>query len=109
MTVGSPDPIGGNSAGGSVVFVTGASRGLGRATAAALLSRGHRVAFCARGRADLDQAERELRPLGPVLAMAGDVAEPGTAAALMRQTERTLGPVTTLINNAGQAGPAAPL
>ncbi|MEI5102917.1 SDR family oxidoreductase [Streptomyces sp. PmtG] len=95
--------------GGSVVFVTGASRGLGRATAAELLCRGHKVAFCARGRGDLAQAARELRPLGPVLAMVGDVSEPGTRAAMLERAETTLGPVTALINNAGQEGPIGPL
>ena len=54
--------------------MTGSSRGLGLASAAALLLEGCRVTICARGEARLNEATAELRRLGAVLPVATDLS-----------------------------------
>jgi NADP-dependent 3-hydroxy acid dehydrogenase YdfG len=82
----------------NVAIITGASQGLGLATARALTSRGWAVAIDARREGPLRQAAAEL-PAGQVAAVPGDVTDPGHRAALVAAA-RALGPVTLLINNA---------
>jgi NADP-dependent 3-hydroxy acid dehydrogenase YdfG len=85
-----------------VALVTGASAGIGRATAVALGRAGYAVGVCARRREPLDQLLDELRAEG--IAAAGrpcDVASPGDVAALVEHIEDTLGPIAVLVNNAG--------
>lgn len=84
-----------------VALVTGASRGIGRATAFALGRAGYAVGVCARGAGDLDRVLGELREAG--IRAAGrpaDVADPGQVAALVRTVAGELGPVDVLVNNA---------
>ena len=63
---------------GKVAIVTGSSRGLGLASATALIQEGCRVTICARGEARLDKAAGELRRRaaddGRVLAVAADLS-----------------------------------
>lgn len=93
-----------------VVLITGASRGLGRALAAAFGAAGARLVLCARGEEDLHAAARELEEAGVgVEARAVDVRDPeGMGLLVARATER-FGRVTTLINNASILGPRVPL
>ncbi len=79
---------------GKVVLVTGASRGIGRATALALVSRGAVVAVAARG-------TDALEALGAASVHAADLADPANALALAEEVEQAHGRVDVLVNNAG--------
>ena len=82
-----------------VVAVTGGARGIGRATAAALLREGARVAI---GDIDLELAGRTAAELGSgCLALKVDVTDRGSFARFLDDIERELGPLDVLINNAG--------
>ena len=85
-----------------VALVTGAARGIGLAAARALAREGFAVALNGLpGEAALEAAAAEVAALGvPTLALPFDVADLGAHAAALRQAE-TLGPLTTLVNNAG--------
>ena len=87
-----------------VAVITGASRGLGRATATALTHLGWSVVADARSAADLAALEREL-PGGTLTALAGDVTDPGHRAALAAAVEAH-GRLDLLVNNASLLGPS---
>lgn len=84
-------------------LVTGASRGIGRAIAAALAREGWPV--CVNYRARRDDAEdlvSTLRSQGlAAMAFQADVSDPLAVARMVRAAEETLGPVELLVNNAG--------
>src|SRR5882762_11286742 len=84
-----------------VVLVTGGSSGIGFATARAFLAEGAKVAFTGRNAARLGQAVRHLRSHGRVLGIRGDVSKASDARRFIVRTERTLGPLDVLVNNAG--------
>jgi NADP-dependent 3-hydroxy acid dehydrogenase YdfG len=88
---------------GTVALITGASSGIGAATARALAGRGAAVALAARRRERLDELAAELRDQGgaEVLVVETDVAEREQAERLVAQTVSELGRLDTLINNAG--------
>jgi len=87
-----------------IALVTGATLGIGRATAFALGRAGYRVGVCARTAANVEALLRDLRAEGIEAAgAAADVADPAAVEALVAQVSRALGPVDTLINNAGIA------
>ena len=88
----------------NVAIITGASQGLGLATARALTRRGWAVAIDARREGPLRQAAAGL-PAGQVAAVPGDVTDPGHLAALAAAA-RALGPVALLMNNASALGPS---
>jgi NADP-dependent 3-hydroxy acid dehydrogenase YdfG len=99
---------------GTVALVTGASSGIGEATAMALAQRGAAVAVAARRKQRLDElAARITDGGGEVLAIEADVTSQERAEALVAQTVSGLGRLDTLVNNAGVMllGPAvgAPL
>lgn len=84
-------------------LVTGASRGIGRATAIALSARGDRVAVHYGSRRE--EAERTLRALpgeGHVL-VGGDLTDPEQAQRIVAEAEEGLGGLDVLVNNAGIA------
>jgi NAD(P)-dependent dehydrogenase (short-subunit alcohol dehydrogenase family) len=84
---------------GKVVAITGGARGIGKATAAALIRRGCRVAI---GDLDLALAEETATGLGGgTLALALDVTDRASFSAFLDEAERQLGPLDVLINNAG--------
>lgn len=84
---------------GKVVAITGGARGIGKATATALVRKGCRVAI---GDLDLALAEQTASGLGGgTIALALDVTDRGSFAAFLDAAERELGPVDVLINNAG--------
>jgi NADP-dependent 3-hydroxy acid dehydrogenase YdfG len=85
---------------GTVALVTGASSGIGEATAAVLADEGARVALVARRR---DRLEALAERLGKDNAMVieADVTEPELAAAAVAQTVAEFGRLDTLVNNAG--------
>ncbi|MEU8844830.1 SDR family oxidoreductase [Streptomyces sp. NPDC048564] len=83
------------------VVVTGASAGIGRATARLFAARGARVALLARGRAGLDGAAAEVREAGgQALTVVTDVAEPDQVEEAARRVEEELGPIDVWVNNA---------
>jgi NAD(P)-dependent dehydrogenase (short-subunit alcohol dehydrogenase family) len=84
-----------------VALITGASRGLGRATAQALAGRGWSLVADARRERILVEAFRDLPE---VAAIAGDVTDPAHRADLLAAVER-LGRLDVLINNASSLGP----
>ncbi|MFN0115269.1 MAG: 3-ketoacyl-ACP reductase [Paracoccaceae bacterium] len=85
-----------------VALVTGAARGIGLAAARALAREGFAVALNGLpGEAALDDATAEVAALGvPALAVPFDVSDLSAHAAALRAAE-ALGPLTTLVNNAG--------
>ncbi|WP_436840990.1 SDR family oxidoreductase [Streptomyces bobili] len=83
------------------VVVTGASAGIGRATARMFAARGDRVALLARGRAGLEAAAAEVREEGgQALPLVTDMAEPDQVEEAARRVEEELGPVDVWVNNA---------
>src|SRR3979411_1993836 len=89
----------------SVAIITGASRGLGLALARALVARNWGLVLDARGSDALAEVAEELAPLGTVVAVAGDITDPGHRRELVRQAER-LGGLDVLVNNASHLGPS---
>ena len=91
---------------GKSVVITGASRGIGRATALCFAREGANLAICARGRESLDEAESELAALGVrVHAAPCDVADKDALAGFLEQSRSVLGGVDVLVNNtSGFAG-----
>lgn len=88
-----------------VALVTGASEGLGLASARALLGHGARVAISSRSVEKLATARDALAPLGTVAAIPADVRDLASLEALVAETERRLGPIDILVPNGG--GPPA--
>lgn len=88
----------------SVALVTGATEGIGRATAFALGRRGWSVGVCARTAPKVEALVGQLRADGIEAAGAGgDVGNESDARRIVRVTQDALGPVDTLVNNAGIA------
>ena len=84
---------------GKVVAITGGARGIGKATAEALVRRGCRVAI---GDVDLALAEQTATGLGGgSIAIALDVSDRGSFEAFLDEAERQLGPLDVVVNNAG--------
>ena len=86
----------------TTALVTGATHGIGRATAFALGRAGYRVGVCARTASRVAALVEELRAAGIEAAgRAGSVAEPAEAAAIVEHVAGSLGEVGVLVNNAG--------
>jgi NAD(P)-dependent dehydrogenase (short-subunit alcohol dehydrogenase family) len=84
---------------GKVVAITGGARGIGKATATALVRKGCRVAI---GDLELELAEQAATGLGGgTIALPLDVTDRGSFAKFLDETERQLGPVDVVVNNAG--------
>ena len=84
-------------------LVTGGGRGIGAAIAEALLVAGYQVTITGRDKAILDQALKSLPDSQRCQAVAMDVADPAGVAQGMAEARAGFGPVTVLVNNAGQA------
>jgi 3-oxoacyl-[acyl-carrier protein] reductase len=87
---------------GRVAIVTGASRGIGAATALVLAERGFRVVVNHRSTAE--QADEVVRAAtaagGEAVAIQADVTAPDDVAAMVRKTEQRWGRVDVLVHNA---------
>ena len=89
-----------------VVLITGASRGLGLEVARCFARLQARLIVTARDDCALQEAATELRRQTEVLALAGDVADAGHAAALVAAGLTRFGRIDALINNASALGPS---
>jgi NAD(P)-dependent dehydrogenase (short-subunit alcohol dehydrogenase family) len=86
------------------VLVTGASKGIGRAIAAAFAAEGAQVAMTARGADELNRAAEEIRSAGgKTLAIAGDVTKAEDLKRMVDETVARFGTIEVLVNNAGGA------
>ncbi|MGZ4192207.1 MAG: SDR family oxidoreductase [Solirubrobacteraceae bacterium] len=84
---------------GKVIAITGGGRGIGRATAAALIAQGARVAI---GDIDSPLAERTASELGSgTLGLPLDVTNRESFDGFLKEVESRLGPLDVVINNAG--------
>jgi len=84
-------------------FVTGGSRGIGRACAVALAEAGHRVAFCYSSDEDGAKATRAAveKAGADTLVVRTDIRDPAAVDGAFGEIENALGPVELLVNNAG--------
>lgn len=87
---------------GQHALVTGAARGIGAEVARMLAREGARVSLLGRNLQALE-ALRATLPGGPHLPVAADIGDPAAVQAAFEQARAALGPVTILVNNAGQA------
>jgi short-subunit dehydrogenase len=86
---------------GEVVVITGASAGVGRATAEAFAKRGARIGLIARGVERLEAARRDVEALGgTALVLPADVADAEAIEDAAARVERELGPIDVWVNNA---------
>ena len=91
---------------GKTVLITGASRGIGRASAVAFASAGADLALIARDQSKLDSVAAEIQAKHPrhrVVTIAGDVREPAFPARAVTQALQSLevSGIDVLVNNAG--------
>ena len=90
---------------GKIAIVTGASRGIGRASALALAREGAVIVGAARTRADLDTLASEIASLGGRARMIPtDVTSGASVRACVEETLRTERRIDILVNNAGIGG-----
>jgi 3-oxoacyl-[acyl-carrier protein] reductase len=93
---------------GKIAIVTGSTRGLGFASAKALLAEGCKVTICARGEEGIGAAVMELRSAIPdggsrLLAIQADVSTDKGVADVILRTVETFGGLDILVNNVGLA------
>lgn len=84
---------------GAVAIVTGASSGIGEATARLLAKRGVQVVLVARSKKKLSALSDEL---SGAYAIPADLTKPGAAAGVVKRTVRRFGHIDILVNNAGR-------
>ena len=95
---------------GKVALITGASRGIGKAVALAYAREGAKVVICARKRAELARATREIRAGGGEASwLAADIAKASEVKRLVREARRRYGTIHILVNNASMLGPRVPI
>src|SRR6201995_1412806 len=87
---------------GTAALVTGASSGIGAATAVALGQQGSRVALVARRKERLDAVKERIHSQGGVaLALEADISDRDQATGAVTRTVAEFGRLDTLVNNAG--------
>jgi len=87
-----------------IALVTGASRGIGRAIARGLAAEGARVALCARDKATLETAAREIargKTGAEPFIVAGDLGRLDEVERVVREVHQRFGRIDILVNNAG--------
>jgi 3-oxoacyl-[acyl-carrier protein] reductase len=91
-----------------VAIVTGSSRGLGLASARALVAEGARVCICARGEEQLAEAAIEVEAVakkpGMVTTVQADVSTAACVELVIERTVERFGGLDILVNNVGRAG-----
>lgn len=93
---------------GRHAVVTGAGRGIGAAIAAQLAAQGATLTLMGRNRAVLEQAAAQLPASARAQVVPCDITQPEAVAQAFEAARAALGPVSILVNNAGQAE-SAPL
>jgi short-subunit dehydrogenase len=84
-----------------VVVITGATAGVGRATARAFAREGAKIGLLARGKAGLDGTKRDVEELGgQAIAISTDVADADQVEAAALAVEEAFGPIDVWVNNA---------
>jgi len=92
-----------------IALVTGAGRGIGRATAIALAATGARVVAAARTTDELDSVVSEITAAGSeAAALACDLSEREQSTMLVERSAALVGPIDILVNNAGIGSSADP-
>jgi len=90
---------------GKVAIVTGASSGIGRASAKLFARAGAKVVVAARRKAELESLVREIADQGgDAFALAGDVSDEAFAKELVERAEQSYGRLDVAFNNAGTLG-----
>lgn len=89
--------------------VTGAGRGIGAAIARALAQQGAKISLIGRGRAALDSVAADIGAVTQVAVHPADVTDRTSLVAAFDEIRQQFGPVTVLVNNAGQARSASVL
>lgn len=85
---------------GKIVLITGGSKGIGLACAAAFAAEGARIAICSRSRENVEQARAELKG---AFGVAADLIDSAAADGMIETVEGRIGPVDVLVNSAGAA------
>jgi len=89
---------------GKVAFVTGASSGIGRATAEAFIRKGYATALVDRDERAGKEAEEEFRPLGKCMFVSCDVSDDAAVEAAVAKTVSAWGRIDAAFNGAGIDG-----
>jgi NAD(P)-dependent dehydrogenase (short-subunit alcohol dehydrogenase family) len=93
-----------------IAIVTGASRGIGAATARVFAAAGASVVLAARSTSDLETLSREITGMGgEALAVPTDVTDPASVEALVERAVSTFGRLDAAFNNAGSGHQPTPL
>jgi hypothetical protein len=94
---------------GSVVLITGGSKGIGLACARAFAREGARVAIASRSAENLERAQKLLRQEGvDALTVVADLRVAEDAVKMADEVEKKLGPISILVNSAGAANRTPP-
>jgi NAD(P)-dependent dehydrogenase (short-subunit alcohol dehydrogenase family) len=88
---------------GQHALVTGGGRGIGAAISSALVKAGVKITITGRSRESLEQHTSSLQEIGEAQFQVCDVTDPSSISSAFANAANELGPITVLINNAGQA------
>ena len=95
---------------GKVALITGGSRGIGRAVAAAYADQGAQVFICGRNPPDIERTVTEIQKTGGEIAGApGDIGNATDAARIVAAALGQFSTIDILVNNAGILGPRVPI